>query len=120
MDTAQGSPAPIITPGPADLDRLRGGNPDVELHRLHARPNLPDEIIVRPPTAAEWRLYKSIGFDQTKRPDAAVFLVKTCAVSPDAAAVTAILNRHPGLADIWSNELAEIAGVLEGTHREKL
>jgi hypothetical protein len=104
----------------AQADQLKAAHPGVELHVLDGAPVTDNEIVVRPPTQGEWHIYKSHALDPEKRPGAARFLVTTCAVFPDKETLKSILDARPGLADSWSGEIQEIAGVLKGDHRRKL
>ena len=77
------------------------------------------EVVLRPPTRAEWRRFKEQGQDAQRRIGAAEQLVKDCVVHPEAAEFEKLLDRYPGIVDRVENVVADLAGIVEDVHVEK-
>lgn len=67
-------------------------------------------IVVVPPSRIIWRKFKLCIQDERKRPDAFEALVRDCCRWPDAAALDAMLERRPALAETFGDAVAELAG----------
>lgn len=93
-------------------------NPTAELHLV----SHPDgaEIIVRPPTEPEWRIFRSLQERAETKPDAAPMLTNTCTVFPAKDDLKAMLAKHPAYVEVFAGEIAEVAGYQRGAAHTKL
>jgi hypothetical protein len=78
-----------------------------ELHLLRASGA---EVVVKPPSRAQWKRFRAYVADERRRPDAVESLLRDCVVYPDAAALDGILEKRPGLAETFGNQVVELAG----------
>lgn len=78
------------------------------------------ELVVRPPTTAEYRrAMDKIGEGERRRVPALEELGRCCCVYPDKAALSALLEQKPGLALTLGGKALELSGVVE-SDAEKL
>lgn len=98
---------------------LKEKHPDVELHVL-THPTLDVEVVVRGPTEPEWKAAKAMADDPERKIGTNGVLVNACVLYPDKAELAALIKAHPALVDVWSGEIAEIAGATKGIQRRKL
>jgi hypothetical protein len=78
-----------------------------EIHLLRASGV---EVVVKAPGRAQWKRFRAYVADERRRPDAVETLLRDCVVHPDAAALDAILEKRPGLAETFGNQVVELAG----------
>jgi hypothetical protein len=69
-----------------------------------------ETVAVVAPTRPQWKRFRSTAVDEKRRPEALEQLLRDCLVYPDQAALTAILERKPGLAETFGAEVLELAG----------
>lgn len=104
------------------IKRVKAANAAVtEVHHL-THPELPDEVLVRPPSRQEWRIYQNHRHDAdvVKRSMAPDVLVETCVIHPSREDLGKMLEAHPGLVETWAGDLVEIAGVTGQKTRKKV
>ena len=104
--------------------KARESKPDAHLEKL--RTPLPDGGyvlgVVRVPTEQEWRMVKSKQSenDPTQKASANRLLFNACVVYPTGPELADLLRRYPIMVDTWAGEIAEMAGAIKGTIREKI
>jgi len=100
---------------------VKAANPSTEVHLL-THDELPDQVIVRSPTGAEWRMFRNMQSDDDggQKVAAGRMLVDSCVVHPPKGELAAMLEAHPGLVETWAGEIVEIAGVTRKATRKKL
>jgi hypothetical protein len=91
---------------PEIIERLKAAHPNTELHELAFADG---SVVVRLPSRSEYRMFQSIVTDRSL-PEGLEYLLNTCVVHPDAAAVAALFERRPGLVNVLGNKLAGLAG----------
>lgn len=79
-----------------------------------------EDVIVRPPPAAEWKRFRAMISDESQRAMALETLCRACIVYPEGQEVSDLFNRLPGLAETFGNELTTMAGLAKGATRKKL
>jgi hypothetical protein len=77
-----------------------------ELHQLSS-PNF--TVIVRKPDRQVWRKFCDAIVDERRRVDAVERLFLDCVVYPESAAVNAMLDSKPALAQQFGSEVADLA-----------
>ena len=77
-------------------------------------------IIVRGPSAGEWRRWRADSADVKKRAQSVETLVRACVVHPDAAGFSALLERAPALVETLAESVLELAGLEEDRAGEAL
>ena len=98
-------------------DAAKAANPGVEIEVLQ-HDKLPDEVIARVPSSANWAIFRNLQADG-KKMDAALLLVQSSVIVPDRATLMQMIEAHPGLTEVWAGELIEMAGVSAGARRKK-
>lgn len=91
----------------------------VELE-LISHPNYEDEAVARPPTEAEWRMFRQKQEAKAEGDDPGDFLVDACIVFPDRDGRAAVFKKRPALREVWAAELTEMAGATRLARRSKL
>lgn len=77
-----------------------------------------DEVVVRPPNRSEWRRFKRALTDDSKKADAAEQLLSDCCVLPSKDELAAMLERRPGLAEIFGGKVMLLAVGEEGAQEK--
>lgn len=77
------------------------------------------ELFVRPPTRAEYKMWRQAIHDDSKRAEATELLVRQCTVSPTRDDVAALLEKYPALCDgpgvqKWVTKVTGMAGEERG------
>jgi hypothetical protein len=67
-------------------------------------------IVVRRPGRAQWKRFRHMIADPAKRADALETLVRDCMLYPDRQAFEAMLEERPALAEVFGDEVGELAG----------
>lgn len=98
------------------LENLRTQHPGVELHAIRCAG---EEIVVRPPTAAEFERF-TLNMERESRTKALGALLFSCAVHPSMEALQSLLDRRAGLVFSFGNELCKIAGLNQEAESQKL
>ena len=98
------------------LDRLRAEHGD-DLHLFEAAGVA---VVVRPPLKAEYRRFRAKSSEERTRPDALEELARGCVLHPGRAEFEKILERKPGLADVFGAKLLELAGIVGEADAKKL
>lgn len=103
----------------AKIDELKAANPGAKLHLLTSE-EAETEFVVKPPTRAQWKRFKTEIQDPAKRASAIETLCLDCVVYPARAEFEQLLERAPGIASSLSEEIADIAGVVEKFEKKAL
>jgi len=100
---------------------VKAANPGTELHHI-AHDTLPDEILARPPTGMEWRMFRAMQAEEDvqQKVAAARMLVDSCTIYPGKAELAAMLEAHPGLIETFAGEITEAAGLSRKARRKKV
>lgn len=98
--------------------KIKAENPNVELHLL-ATPQ-GETVVCKAPSRAEYKRFRAMIIDPGQRPNALETLLVACVVWPTRNEVHALLDRRPGLAEVFGDKLAGIAGVGEDLVEKKL
>ncbi len=67
-------------------------------------------VVVKPPTRAAWKRFKTWLSDDRRKADAFEALLVDCIVFPSRDEVDKMLDRKPALAEAFGNKLFELAG----------
>jgi len=103
-----------------DIKAVKAARPGVELELIE-HPKYKDcDLIARPPTPAEWRMFISKSRNPVEEPTSEGFLVDACAVWPDKPARDLILLTRPAVEHVWASEIGEMAGSTRLATRRKL
>ena len=91
-----------------DEKKIKSDNPGIEVYVLESESA---QIAVRIPTDAEWGSF----LDEREKTGARSLrnLVRTCLVAPSDSDFRALLNKKPGLSNVFGNQLLELAGLNE-------
>ncbi len=95
----------MADPTPDDIEKLKSAHGEIrqlEKEGYH--------VIIRPPKRQEWKRFRTAAADERKRADALEILFRDCCVYPEKEAVEEMLNRRPGLAEVFGGEAMEFAG----------
>jgi|SRR6185312_5935535 len=116
---------PALKAAQAAIDAYRTEHQDAHLERLRTPVNTEGDFVVavaRLPTTAEWLMVKAkqMDVDANNRASANRLIVNTCVIYPKGPELTATLKRYPAIVDVWAGEIAEMAGAIKGTVREKV
>ena len=105
----------------AQLEEARGKSSTGELHFVPVA-ELGLEFIVRPPTAGEYKRFRSMLLDQdvNKRAGALEQLFRDCCLLPDPIEVQQALTKFPALAEDLGVECRRIAGAFQEVRAKKL
>jgi bifunctional DNA-binding transcriptional regulator/antitoxin component of YhaV-PrlF toxin-antitoxin module len=87
---------------------------------LVADEDLGIEVVVRPPTDAEWDRFVAQGSDESQRHHAPKSLARACVVYPAGDELRALLQKYPAFTVSISKELVEMAGATRAVRRKKL
>src|SRR5262245_21933680 len=103
---------------------IKEANPNAELHRLSTPTPWGETIegIVRVPTRSEWQMSRELvaSNDPAKKIQASRRRFDACVLYPSGSQRDALVSGRPGIVDIWSGEIGELAGAIQGTRVEKL
>jgi hypothetical protein len=69
-------------------------------------------VVLRKPTRAEYKRFRSLFWDEKRRSDAIEMLVRDCVAFPPKEAFAAMLEDRPGIADRCGNVALELAGIV--------
>lgn len=97
------------------VDRLKAEHGEVYLVRAAGA-----EVVVRPPRRAEYRRFRALVMDESRRADALERLVRDCTVHPAPEELDDLLERKPALAEVVGAKLLELAGAQEEAEIKKL
>lgn len=116
---------PVVKATKAAADAYRVEHPDAHLERLITQLPGSDDVVLgvaRVPTSAEWLMVKTkqVDGDATVRASAERHLINFCLVYPAGQELAALLKRYPAIVGVWATEIAEMAGAIRGTRREKV
>jgi hypothetical protein len=101
------------------IDELKAAHPGAKLHQL--TPEGHDAVfVVKPPTRAQWKRFRTESQDTAKRATAIETLCLDCVVHPPRAEFEQLLERLPGMAASLAGEIAEIAGTVEKFEKKEL
>ena len=98
---------------------LKAKFPNVDLE-LISHPTYEDEAVARPPTEAEWRIFRQKQEAKAEGDAPGDFLVEACIVWPDKDGRAAAFKKRPAMREVWAGELTEIAGATRLARRSKL
>ena len=74
-------------------------------------------VLVKSPSRAVWRKFKTFAVDPVKRLDCSEALFKDCVVYPEMAEVEAMLAKKPALAEVFGGAICELAGATEDVEK---
>jgi hypothetical protein len=70
-----------------------------------------ETVVVVAPSRPIWKRFRTVvASDDKRRPEGLEQLLRDCLVYPDQKALTAILDRKPGLSETFAAEVCELAG----------
>lgn len=69
--------------------------------------------VFRSPTRGEYRRFRSSIHDARKRADAGEILVRDCVVHPSLEEFDRWLDKKPGIAEVCSDPVLELAGITD-------
>jgi hypothetical protein len=69
-----------------------------------------DTVVVNPPSRAHWRRFKTAARDEKKRGDALEIILRDCLLHPEPHAFEAMIEKRPGLVEVFAEEVLELAG----------
>jgi hypothetical protein len=72
-----------------------------------------ETVAVVSPNRVKWKAFRKMMAKEDTRADALEQFLRNCAVWPDAAGITAMLERKPALAEVFGEELVGLAGGAE-------
>lgn len=99
---------------PATLADLKAKHGNAEL--VH----LPEQgIVLKGPNRAQYLRFKKLQREGDVS-QASEQLVRDCVVYPEPSVLDALLDRQPFLIDVLATEVAQLGGLGERVHREKL
>jgi hypothetical protein len=101
------------------LNGLRAKNPGVQLEQL-IHPTIEADVVARPASEDVWGQFQQMATDAAQKVFANRMLVDTCVVYPAPAELKALIAKHPAIVDVWSGEIAEMAGISRTMRRKKL
>ena len=99
------------------IAKVKAENPGRELHLFG---NEFGQAIFRSPTRSEYERMLEERHNEELRVVAPRNLVMSCAIYPKDAELLALLDRYPGLINVFAGELASIAGAKSVSIRKKL
>lgn len=102
------------------IDELKAANPGVKLHLLTPEGINGAEIVVKAPTRAQWKRFKTETQDVAKRATAIETLCLDCVVHPSRTEFEALLEKYPALAQTFAGEIGELAGAVEKVEKKEL
>lgn len=87
---------------------------------LVADEDLGIEVVVRPPTDAEWDRFVAQGADESQRHHAPKALARACIVYPAGDELRDLLKKYPAFTVSITKEIVEMAGATKAVRRKKL
>ena len=69
------------------------------------------EVVLRKPTRAEYKQFRSRSHDPSKAPDAQELLVRQCCVYPSREAFDALLEDWPGIPEACGEAIKSLTGL---------
>ena len=70
------------------------------------------EVVLRKPTRAEYKMFRSNAHDKAKLADAQEILARQIVLSPDAVSFDALLDDYPGIPEAIGPYLADLVGAV--------
>lgn len=70
------------------------------------------EIVLRKPTRAEYKRFRSMATNETQKADAQETLARSCVVHPTREAFDALLEDYPAAADACASSIMELVGLV--------
>jgi hypothetical protein len=101
------------------IAKHKSAKPGIEMHVISNADN-GIEILVKVPDEGEYKRFRTMYADEQQRAMSTRMLVLGCILEPSAAEFTALLATRPALADTFSNDLVEIAGLSRANIRRKV
>ena len=109
------SPAGALEPTEAEVAELKSKHGRVHLLTLEDA-----SLVVRIPTAFEFRKWQADSADEKKRIDGSADLLTRCTVWPAPEKAKEMLDARPGLRLSFFGELIELAGVSRSVEKKEL
>lgn len=102
------------------IETHKAANPGVQLEVLRNE-DLDIEILVKPPSRAEWSRFRAMVNEDGQRPQAMRTLLLNCILEPSRGDFEAgPLSTYPGLSESFGADLVKMAGVNASTTRRKV
>lgn len=101
------------------IAKLKEANPGAELHTIE-NDTVGVEVVVKVPSDAEWRRFRSQQSDDQQKSIALRGLVLACVKYPPTDQFSAAVAAHPGIVETIGSKLVDIAGVSMATISRKL
>lgn len=100
------------------LEQIKQAHPTLKLRLL----SHPDgfEVVIRRPTAIEWKRFVSQAQDDSKRVDAGDVLVRTCVVFPGKPEFAQLMEEAPGFQTSLLKAVTEHAGATGDLEKKTL
>jgi hypothetical protein len=109
----------VETAFPPDvIAKLKSQFPSTELRQYRSEEG--DAIVCKCPSRGDYKRFRAMIVDPNQRANALETLMRSCVVYPDAQGVAVLLERRPGLAEVFGDKLSGWAGAGQEVTEKKL
>lgn len=103
-----------------DILAAKAAQPGAEIELIEHPKYADCDLIARPPTGAEWRIFLAKSRNPAEEMVANMFLVDACSIWPDKEARGVVIAARPAIEGVWAVEIGEMAGSTARATRKKL